>query len=194
MNGTQPRPRKRSTPAAVLTVSRPALLTDGSDAGFRGLIRDLLAYGHRLDGCRDAFAGIAGVSGAQYEILMLVSRAAGITVGEVAAQLHRSGAFITIEAAKLVERGILTKAADPDDGRKVRLSATRKGEDLVRRLAPVQQRVNDTLFECLDARRFRQLSALVRELVACGDRGEALAEYLAQHPAEADQPGTTEVQ
>src|SRR5436190_6271375 len=117
------RARRRSASPAVppVTVSRPALLVDGSDAEFRGLIHDLIAYGHRLDACRDAFAAIAGVSGVQYEILMLVSRADGLSVGGVAEKLHRSGAFITLEANKLVQRGILDKTSDPLDGRRVLL-------------------------------------------------------------------------
>ena len=82
------RPRKKAPP---LTVSRAALLARGSDDEFRRLIHDLIAYGHKLDACRDAFAAIAGISGAQYEILMLVSRADGLSIGEVAARMHRSG-------------------------------------------------------------------------------------------------------
>jgi DNA-binding MarR family transcriptional regulator len=155
-------------------VSRPALLVKGSDAQFRELIHDLIAYGHRLDACRDAFAGIIGVSGAQYEILMLLSRNAGLSVSEVAVRLHRSGAFITIEANRLAERGVLSKAADPRDGRKVLLHVTEKGLGLVERLASHQRRINDVLFECLDARRFADLRALAAELVACGDRAVAL--------------------
>jgi MarR family transcriptional regulator, organic hydroperoxide resistance regulator len=170
------RPRKRSLPPP--TVSRPALLVEGSDAAFRRLIHDLIAYGHRLDACRDAFAEIAGISGVQYEILMLVSRAEGLSVGEVAARLHRSGAFITIEANKLVARGILEKAADPADGRKVRLNANAKSGELLERLAPYQRRINDVLFERLDARRFRQLRALARDLLASGDRAVSLLEFM----------------
>src|SRR3954447_20907348 len=135
------KPRKR--PSLPPTVSRPALLEQGSDEGFRGLIHDLIAYGHRLDACRDAFAAIVGISGVQYEILMLVSRAEGLSVGEVAARLHRSGAFITIEANKLVARGILEKAADPADGRRVRLNSNAKSRELLQRLAPHQRRIND---------------------------------------------------
>src|SRR5262245_60710975 len=131
------RPRKK-VPA---TVSRPALLTGGSDAEFRGLIHDLIAYGHKLDACRDAFAAIAGISGAQYEILMLVSRAEGLSIGEVAARLHRSGAFITIEANRLAAQGILEKASDPADGRKVLLKMNSKSEVLLERLAPYQRRI-----------------------------------------------------
>jgi len=173
-----PRPRKKP-----LTVSRAALLVAGSDAEFRGLIHDLIAYGHKLDACRDAFAAIAGISGVQYEIVMLVSRAEGLSIGEVAARLHRSGAFITIEANKLIARGILEKASDPADGRRVLLQMNAKSDALLERLAPYQRRVNDVLFESLDAKRFRALRALAAELVADGDRAVALLDYLKQEAA-----------
>lgn len=175
---------RRKAASPPLTVSRPALLAQGSDAAFRGLIHDLIAYGHRLDACRDAFAAIAGISGVQYEILMLVSRAQGLSVGEVAARLHRSGAFITIEANRLVQRGILGKDSDPADGRRVLLRATAKSLALLERLAPYQRRVNDVLFECLDAKRFRELRALATGLLSCGDRAAAMLERL-MHEAEA---------
>ena len=174
------RPRKKMP----LTVSRPALLAGGSDAEFRGLIHDLIAYGHKLDACRDAFAAIAGISGVQYEILMLVSRTDGLAVGEVAGRLHRSGAFITIEANKLVGAGILEKASDPDDGRRVLLRCSAEGFGLLERMAPYQRRVNDVLFEVLDARRFRELRALAAKLVASGDRAVALTELLLQEAKE----------
>jgi MarR family transcriptional regulator, organic hydroperoxide resistance regulator len=170
------RVRRRSAPPA--TVSRPALLVGGSDAEFRRLIHDLIAYGHRLDACRDAFAAIAGISGAQYEILMLLSRTAGLAVGEVAARLHRSGAFITIEANKLVARGILEKASDPADGRRVVLKCAGSARALLERLAPYQRRINDVLFERLDARRFRQLRELARDLLASGERAVAMLDFM----------------
>jgi len=168
-----------------LTVSRKALLVKGSDAEFRGLIHDLIAYGHRLDACRDGFAAIAGISGVQYEILMLVSRADGLSVGEAAARLHRSGAFITIEANKMVAQGLLEKAADPRDGRRVRLQLTSKAQLLLEKMAPYQQRINDVLFEKLDAKGFRQLRALARDLVASGDRAVATLELLINEAKEA---------
>jgi DNA-binding MarR family transcriptional regulator len=174
------RPRKRND--LPLTVSA-RLLAGGSDAQFRDFILDLIAYGYRLDACRSAFAAIAGVSAAQYEILMLVSRTDGVSVGEVAARLHRSGAFITIESNKLAERGVLEKSSDPDDGRKVLLHATRNSRVLLERLAPYQVRINDVLFGNLGAKRFRELRALVREQLASGDRAVALLEYIMQEAA-----------
>ncbi|HUQ75529.1 MAG TPA: MarR family transcriptional regulator [Burkholderiales bacterium] len=178
-------PRSRRKPAPPPTVSRPALLVDGSDAHFRGLIHDLIAYAHRLDACRDAFATVIGVSGAQYEILMLVSRSEGLAVGEVATRLHRSGAFITIEANRLVARGILEKASDPADGRRVILRANDKSQALMESLAPYQRRINDVLFERLDARRFKQLRVLARDLVASGDRAVAMLQFML-HDAKSD--------
>lgn len=175
--------RRAATPPA--TVSRPALLVKGSDAEFRRLIHDLIAYGHRLDACRDAFAEIAGVSGVQYEILMLVSRADGLSVGEVAARLHRSGAFITIEANKLVEQGILEKGSDPGDGRRVLLGLSPKGFGLLERMAPYQRRINDVLFERLDAKRFREMRKLAEDLLASGDRAVAMLAFLMREAREA---------
>lgn len=177
------RPRKRSAPPA--TVSRPALLVKGSDEEFRRLIHDLIAYGHRLDACRDAFAAIAGISGVQYEILMLVSRADGLSIGEVAARLHRSGAFITIEANKLAEQGVLEKGSDPHDGRRVLLEISPKGFGLLERMAPYQRRINDILFERLDAKRFRAARRLAEDLVASGDRAVAMLEFLMREAEEA---------
>lgn len=174
------RSRKQGRTQLPATVSHPPLIVDGSDREFRALVHDLIAFSNKLDACREAFAAIAGVSVIQYEILMLLSRLApqGLAVGDVAGRLHRSTAFITIESTKLVRRGLLEKLDDPEDGRRVRLCATRKGDDLVKRLAPVQRQVNDLLFACLDAGRFQLLRDLARDLAACGDRGAAFAQFL----------------
>jgi DNA-binding MarR family transcriptional regulator len=111
---------------------------------------------------------------------MLVSRADGLSIGEVAARLHRSGAFITIEVNKMAERGILEKAADPADGRRVLLKMNAKSVEMLEQLAPYQRRINDVLFEFVDAKRFRELRALAAELVARGDRAVAMLDLLIQ--------------
>lgn len=177
-----------STARETRTVSKPELLIEGSDTEFRSLVHDLMAFSHHIEACRDGFGSIVGLTGVQYEILMVVKRfqsadgtAAGIGVGQVAARLHRSGAFITLEVNKLVAKGVLAKADDPADGRRVLLSISKAGESLARTLAPVQQQVNDVLFACLDRKRFDKLRALASELVGCGDRATALIDYLASH-------------
>ena len=180
--------RKAAVPrtAAPHTVSRPELLVHGSDAEFRNLVHDLLTFSYHMETCRDRFGAMVGLTGLQYEILMAVRRYqaedGGISVGQVAARLRRSGAFITIETNKLVAKGILEKLDDALDRRKVLLRVSLLGRDLGRLLAPVQQQVNDVLFECLDRKGFERLRALASELVGCGDRATALIDYLASNP------------
>jgi DNA-binding MarR family transcriptional regulator len=181
-------PKARRPPS---TVSKPELLVGGSDAEFRALVHDLMAFAHHIEACRDGFGAMAGLTGVQYEIFMAVKRfqpsngapaPAGISVGQVAARLHRSGAFITLEVNKLVAKGLLEKESDPADGRRVLLSVSKSGEALAHALAPVQQQVNDVLFACLDRKRFDRLRVLASELVGCGDRATALIDYLSSHP------------
>ena len=152
------RPREEGSTAHGIT--RGAARA-GSDAEFRRLIHDLIAYGHKLDACRDAFAAIAGISGAQYEILMLVSRADGLSIGEVAARMHRSGAFITIEANKLVGAGSSKRLRPRTMAAECSCVECEKGVQLLERMAPYQRRVNDVLFE------FARREALSRAARAC---------------------------
>ncbi len=53
-----------------------------------------------------------------------------ISLSLVAARIHRSGAFITIKANRLVGSGILQKTADPKYGRRVLLRSTGKRIEL----------------------------------------------------------------
>lgn len=183
--------RKAAAPKSVppRTVSRPELLVHGSDAEFRNLVHDLLTFSYHMETCRDRFGALIGLTGVQYEIVMAVRRyqgeGGGISVGQVAARLRRSGAFITIETNKLVAKGILEKLDDAGDRRKVLLRVSQRGRELGRQLAPVQQQVNDVLFECLDRKGFERLRALAAELVGCGDRATALIEYLGSNPSSA---------
>jgi hypothetical protein len=55
-----------------------------------------------------------------------------------------------------------------------------KSVAMLERLAPYQQRINDVLFEFVDAKRFRELRALAAELVARGDRAVAMLDLLIQ--------------
>ena len=184
---TKPRAASReSNRTPPLTVSRQELLVNGSDRDFRALVHGMLAFSARLEAIRSGFAGILGLTGIQYTILISVShleRAGEVSVSMIAAHLHISGAFVTIETGKLLKLGLVTKRPDPRDRRRVCLSITRKGADLLHRLAPTQAQVNDVLFEFLDAAQFRELRGLVDRMTECGDRSVALLEYLANHTA-----------
>lgn len=169
-----------------LTVSRTELLTRGSDGDFRDFVHGLLAFSARLEGVRQGFAALLGLTGIQYTVLISIRHLQNegeVTVGAIADHLHLSGAFITIETGKLVRSGLITKVQNLKDRRRVCLRVTSRGRDLLARLAPVQVAVNDTLFDFLRADQFRAAAAMMDRIVASGDRALSLLGHLAKSSA-----------
>lgn len=169
------------------TVSAPALLSGGSDARFRQLVYDLFTVSVRMEAVRDALAYELGVSGPQYSILMAIARlagaagVAGVPVRRVADQLHVTGAFVTVEAGKLVRLKLVEKARNPEDGRSVLLRLTERGAARLERLAPKVCAVNDRFFGDLDRADFETLARAAAVLVQ--HSGEAVEIARAPHPA-----------
>lgn len=166
-----------------LTVSREDLLQDGSDAAFRTMLHNLLAFSARLQQIRGQFAAFIGLSGPQYTILITVRQLqgdAGVGANAVAAHLSHSPAFVTAETNKLAKLGVLNKWPNPEDGRRVILSVTDRGEELLKTLAPQQQEINDQLFEPVTAENFRMLETLARELNESAEKALLLSDYLLQ--------------
>jgi MarR family transcriptional regulator, organic hydroperoxide resistance regulator len=169
-----------------LTVSRPELLTNGSDSQFRVFVHGMLAFAARLEAVRDGFAALFGLTGIQYTLFISISHLNSegeVTVGAVADHLHLSGAFLTTETGKLLRSGLIAKVQDLKDRRRVRLSVTPKGFELLSELAPVQVPVNEVLFEFLSTEQFRAIGPMVDRIVACGDRAISLLDYLSTNSA-----------
>jgi MarR family transcriptional regulator, organic hydroperoxide resistance regulator len=164
-----------------LTVTRDALLKDGSDAQFREMVHALLAFSVRLESIRQEFGAHIGLTGIQYTILISVAHmqgASGLGVNAVAQHLSLSGPFVTIEVGKLVKLDLLTKRTNPDDRRRVLLQTTPKADALLAALTPVQQEVNDVLFDPLSARQFDAMHGLGKQLVDSASKALSLAQYL----------------
>lgn len=182
--------RRKSGPAdkpaqqAPLTVTRAALLEDGSDAAFRRLINGLLALASRHLALRDGHAARIGLAGPAYSILISIlhlGSAGAVSVGGVAEHMKVSAAFITAESNKLEAQGLLEKRRDPEDGRRVLLAVTPAGFARLAALAPTQRVLNDIQFEPLSRAEFRTLLRLVDEINAASDRA-----LLAQQALEAN--------
>lgn len=168
----------------AMTVSRAALLADGSDDAFRDLLADLFAFSQQLQEVRARFATHAGLSPAQYMILIAVDRLESrggedTGINQVAAHLHYSGAFVTIEVNHLVQADLLAKAQHQTDRRRVVLRVTEAGRVALQRLAAFQRPVNDALFEPLDGKDFRRLCETMQRLSENGEKALRLADYLA---------------
>ena len=160
----------------TLTVSNPQLLSDGSDAPFRQAIHDALGFSARLQEIRSQLGESIGLSGPAFSILIAIEHlgpSGDVGVSRVGEHLHLSGAFVTIEVAKLVKVGLVTKTPDPADGRRVRLAVTPAARALLDRLGAIQRPVNDAIFAGFSAAEFRRFADMMGRLV--GGTGEALA-------------------
>lgn len=158
------------------TVSRAALLEQGSDKRFRQLVADLFTIAARMDAVREHLAQRTGLSAAQYSVLMAVARLQGrngVAVGAVAKQLHVSSAFITTETGKLAQAGLVTKRQNQKDRRGVLMSLTRSGRLLVERYSGEIHAINDAFFASLSPRAFAAMSSASAALVHSSERALA---------------------
>lgn len=179
-----------------LTVSKSELMPGGNDNRFRQFVHDFLAFSARVDQCRSFFGQRLGISGIAYTTLISIAHLEsedGVGVSRIAEHLHLSGAFVTIEVAKLVKAGLVRKRTNDADRRRVLLTVTPKGRKMLDDLVSIQAPVNDALFDCLSAEDFNRLSAMMARLVDCGDQAVAMLAYMsAKVPQEvAREPAST---
>lgn len=185
------KPANKPAPRAALTISRPELLVDGSDAQFRRLVHSLFGFLVRHQTLREGHAAVIGLAGIEYTTLISIrhlSAQGDVHVRAVADHLHLSGAFVTTVTNKLETKGLITKTSQSGDRRRISLVVTSHGADLLERLAPTQQQVNDVQFGSLSAKEFHQLLDVVQRLVDSSDRAIALQRYLAESKVKALSP------
>lgn len=176
----------------LLTASKPELLDNGDDRTLRALLHDYFAFSRSLEGARAKFANYVGLSPTQYMILIAIAHAPqdeSTGISHIAAKLHLSGAFVTIEVNKLVSDGLVEKTAHPSDGRRVQLAVTDDGLNRLTRLAAFQRPVNDALFGMLSREEFKVLSRLLTRLADNGDSALKLAEHIESSISVTEAPG-----
>ena len=181
----------RLAPRAALTTSLPELLVDGSDQQFRSLVHSLFGFLIRHQTLREGHAAVIGLPGIEFTTLISIRHLAAlgdVHVKAVADHLHLSGAFVTTVTNKLEIKDLIKKSAHPVDRRRLSLTVTPRGAELLERLAPTQMQVNDVQFGCLSAREFQQLLDVVQRLVETSDRAIALQRYLAETNAKPISP------
>jgi DNA-binding MarR family transcriptional regulator len=167
--------------AVPLTISRPELIVNGSDSEFRELVHNLFGFFALHERIRRGHAKFIGLAGIEYTVLIAIAHLAAegdCNVKTVADHLHLSGAFITSTTRRLLRLGLIHKTMDTVDRRRVTLTVSGKGRAALEKLAPVQRRVNDVEFGCLNREEFKALNNLMRRMIEQGDRAVALQNYL----------------
>ncbi len=171
----------KSPKRAALTVSKQELLVNGSDQQFRRLVHNLFGFLARHSAIREGHGAVIGLAGIEYTMLISIghlSAEGDVSVKDVADHLHLSGAFTTVITNKLLEKGLIEKAAHPVDKRRLCLSVTPRGREMLERLAPIQMQVNDVEFGCLTAKEFSLLVDMIERLVTSSEQAMALQRYL----------------
>jgi MarR family transcriptional regulator, organic hydroperoxide resistance regulator len=164
-----------------LTISRSELLSEGRDRQFRHLVHALFGFAAHHERIRSGHARVIGLAGIEYTVLIAIahlSQDGDVNVKTVADHLYLSGAFITSVAGRLLRLGFIRKKTDAGDRRRVTLTVSQNGRAALERLAPVQCKVNDVEFGCLDRKEFELLTGIVDRLIDSGTRAVVLQNYL----------------
>lgn len=171
----------RTAPRRKPTVSRKELKPDGTDDQFRTMIHNLTTVSHRLQMNRSSHAAMLGMSGVQYTILTAIAHLqgeTGVAVKDIAAHLHLSPSFVTMETAKMVLIRVIGKRQDRHDRRRVQLTVSSRGWRLLDKILPIQQPVNDVLFDGLSREDFDAFARIVATIAGNSDRAKATLELL----------------
>ena len=90
-------------------------------------MRALWALDHALQSASKRMEAKFGVTAPQRIVIRIVGRFPGISAGEVAGILHLHPSTLTGVLRRLESRGMIARAADPEDGRRALLSLTPRG-------------------------------------------------------------------
>ncbi len=112
-----------------------------------------------------------GLSIAQWRVLAVVGRNRALSPGQVAEATEMDKVKVSRAAATLVERGLLSQATDPQDGRARVLRLTEQGQALHRAIVPlardleaqIESRMNPSDWTALRPA-LRRLSLVVTDL------------------------------
>ncbi len=114
---------------------------------------------------RTDFEG-AELSQAEYDVLLTVTRSRGMTarLRDVTGNMLISQPSVSRLVERMAARGLLTKCADPDDGRGALVTATEAGAVAFRRIASMHATSIADRMARLDDTELAQLQALTAKL------------------------------
>jgi MarR family transcriptional regulator, organic hydroperoxide resistance regulator len=131
----------------------------------------LLASAHRQmrQGLSESISQAAGdeeFTEEHWRILHVLADEQGRSMGELAERVLLNGPALTKNIDKLVSRGVVQRAADAADSRKVLVFISDLGLDVVARLAKGVDAHHNSIEEALGPKRTQQLKRLLESLIA----------------------------
>jgi len=166
-----------------LSITRAALLVEGSDRQFRAFIQSLFSVAGQLEALREKIGALADISGGQYGILMAILHNEGdrgVAVARLAERLHLRANFVTTEVNKLHAVGLVKKRGNPDDGRSVLITLSSKGRTLLHSLLPTVEQINNEIFRDTSRAQFQTMQRVLAELADSLGDAHALMDRIAR--------------
>ncbi|MGW9551788.1 MarR family winged helix-turn-helix transcriptional regulator [Citricoccus zhacaiensis] len=112
----------------------------------------------------ERIAGSRGFTAAQYTALTVLLSRPGITSSELARRSFVRAQSMAGTIGPLIEQGLISRAQDPDNARRLLLRATPRGRAAVTRLQDEVAALQSRLVDGLDQQQLEALSAALRTL------------------------------
>lgn len=164
-----PKPSKSRAPRggrvkATTTVDELA----PNEAVLREFIADFSAAGSLMRALRARLANALDLSAAEHSVMLglwYCERRGTTSVRELAHHLHVAAAHVTAELGKLGALGLIEKKPSASDKRAIEVRLTRKGNELLDRLAPMLRDVNSYLFANVSYRDMQITHRFLRQII-----------------------------
>jgi DNA-binding MarR family transcriptional regulator len=117
----------------------PAAPADSADAPTRHVMDSLRRIVRVLGASARGPAARHGATGAQLFVLRQIDAAPGLSIGELAARTLTGQSTVSEVVTRLVDRGLVSRRANPTDARQTRLQLTARGRSEVRDTEPTAQ-------------------------------------------------------
>lgn len=125
----------------------------------------LRAVSNRVSQAFAAKLEAEGTAVAEWVLMRLLLSAGPTPPSRLAAQMHMTRGGVTKLADRLVDRSLVMRKADPEDGRGQTLELTSQGVALVPRLAALADRNDAEFFDHMPPEDRRTLERLLRQIV-----------------------------
>ncbi|QRO02396.1 MarR family transcriptional regulator [Archangium violaceum] len=86
-----------------------------------------------------ASEGLVGISGAQLFVLQQLAEAGTCSINELAERTFTHQSSVSVVVSRLIERGLVSRKPSEVDGRRVDISLTPEGRELMRSAPPMAQ-------------------------------------------------------
>lgn len=101
----------------------------------------------------------------EWRLIAVIAENPGITQQQIGARSRMDKVTVSRAASALTNRGLVTRAPNPEDGRSHILTLSREGQDLYQHVVPQALKLEKSLFGQINADDLERFSAIIDQIV-----------------------------